>query len=206
MVSNEHATACCAGQAGRQTSRQGRRGLSTAHYLRGSRNPKVWLRILVPVTIKWSLLHGMLLRAMGWGGGHMYEFTFAHGSYALVEPGMDLPFDVQDESRVSLRTALRGGLTFTWVYDYGDNWQHKVKVERVDDMGVALNHPLCITGQGACPPDDVGGVPGFENFVQAMGDPSQPEHDELTGRYGRQFDPVAISTADVQERLDEIKL
>ncbi|CAN5640395.1 plasmid pRiA4b ORF-3 family protein [soil metagenome] len=174
--------------------------------LRGSRHPKVWRRILVPATIKLSLLHVVLLRAMGWGGGHMHEFTFAHGSYARVEPGMDLPFDVQDESRVSLRTALRGSLTFTWVYDYGDNWQHKVKVERAADMGVALNHPLCITGQGACPPDDVGGVPGFEEFVQAMGDPAHPEHDELTGWYGRPFDPVAFSVADVQERLDEIKL
>ncbi|MFS8137978.1 MAG: plasmid pRiA4b ORF-3 family protein [Thermomonas sp.] len=174
--------------------------------LRGSRKPKIWRRIVVPATIKLSLLHVVLLRAMGWGGGHMHEFTFAQGSYASVEPGLDLPFDVQDESRVSLRTALKGSLTFTWIYDYGDNWQHKVKVESADDMGFALNHPLCITGQGACPPDDVGGVPGFENFVQAMADPAHAEHDELTGWYGRPFDPVAFSAADVQERLDEIKL
>jgi hypothetical protein len=174
--------------------------------LRGPKNPKVWRRIVVPVNIKLSLLHVVLLRAMGWGGGHMHEFIFAQGSYASVEPGLDLPFDVQDESRVSLRKALEGSHTFTWVYDYGDNWQHKVKVERAGDMVVPLEHPMCITGQGACPPDDVGGVPGYENFVQAMADPAHPEHDELMGWYSGPFDPAAFSAADVQERLDEIKL
>lgn len=174
--------------------------------LRGSRNLKVWRRILVPANIKLSLLHVVLLRAMGWGGGHMHEFIFAQDSYASVEPGLDLPFDVQDESRVSLRKALEGSSTFTWVYDYGDNWQHKVKVERADDMATTLEHAMCITGQGACPPDDVGGVPGFENFVQALADPAHPEHEELTSWYGSSFDPAAFSAADVQERLDEIKL
>ena len=174
--------------------------------LRGTKNPKVWRRIVVPATIKLSLLHVVLLRAMGWGGGHMHEFTFAQGSYASVEPGLDLPFDVQDESRVSLRNALKASATFTWLYDYGDNWQHKVKVERAEVMGFALKHPLCITGQGACPPDDVGGEPGFENFLQAMADPAHPEHDELTGWYGGSFDPAAFSADDVQAQLDEIKL
>jgi hypothetical protein len=174
--------------------------------LRGSSNPKVWRRIVVPATIKLSLLHVVLLRAMGWGGGHMHEFTFAQGSYTSVEPGLDLPFDVQDENRVSLRNTLEGSVTFTWIYDYGDNWQHKVKVERADVMGFALEHPMCITGQGACPPDDVGGVPGFENFVQAMTDPAHPEHEELASWHGGPFDPAAFSATDVQERLDEIKL
>ena len=109
--------------------------------LRGSSNPKVWRRIVVPATIKLSLLHVVLLRAMGWGGGHMHEFTFAQGSYTSVEPDLDLPFDVQDENRVSLRKALEGSVTFTWIYDYGDNWQHKVKVERARRDGLCTGAP-----------------------------------------------------------------
>jgi Plasmid pRiA4b ORF-3-like protein len=174
--------------------------------LRGPKNPKVWRRIVVPANIKLPLLHVVLLRAMGWGGGHMHEFIFAQSNYTRVEPGLDLPMDAQDESRVSLRKALEGSSAFTWVYDYGDNWQHRVKVERAGDMGVPLEHPMCITGQGACPPDDVGGVPGFGNFVQAMADPAHPEHDELTAWYGGPFDAAAFTAADVQDRLDEIKL
>ena len=123
-----------------------------------------------------------------------------------AEPGLDLPMDAQDESRVALHKALSGSSAFTWVYDYGDNWQHRVKVERAVDMVVPLEHPMCITGQGACPPDDVGGVPGFEDFVQAVADPVDPEHEELMSWYGGAFDPAAFSAADVQERLDEITL
>ena len=98
------------------------------------------------------------------------------------------------------------GAAFIWVYDYGDNWHHKVKIERAVDMVVPLEHPMCITGQGACPPEDVGGVPGYEQFLQAMVDPARPEHDELVRWHGGPFDPAAFSAADVQDRLDVIKL
>ena len=65
---------------------------------------------------------------------------------------------------------------------------------------------MCITGQGACPPEDVGGVPGYAYFQQALADPSHPEHAELTVWYGGAFDPAAFDVAGVQQRLNEIKL
>lgn len=174
--------------------------------LRGLKSPKVWRRIVVPVNIKLSLLHVVLLRTMGWGGGHLHEFMFAQGNYTSPEPGLDLDADVQDESRVSLRKALEGNSTFTWLYDYGDSWYHKVKVERTVDMLVPLDHPKCITGQGACPPEDVGGVPGYEEFLEALADPEHPEHEELMSWHGDPFDPAAFSVADVQQQLDELTL
>jgi hypothetical protein len=174
--------------------------------LRGLKSPKVWRRIVVPVNIKLSQLHVVLLRAMGWGGGHLHEFMFAQGNYSSVEPGLDLDADVQDESRVSLRKALEGSSTFTWLYDYGDSWYHKVKVERTVDMVVPLEHPMCVTGEGACPPEDVGGVPGYQEFLEAMADPAHPEHEEMMSWHGGPFDPAAFNVADVQQRLDEFKL
>ena len=154
--------------------------------LRGT-SPKVWRRIVVPATIKLSILHVVLLRAMGWQGGHLHEFLFGDFNYGRPEPESDLPDGVEDETRVSLRKALDGGSTFTWVYDYGDNWQHKIKVEREVDMGTPLDSAMCITGQGACPPEDVGGVPGYEHFLQAIADPSHPEHTELKDWCGGEF-------------------
>jgi hypothetical protein len=173
--------------------------------LRGLK-PKVWRRIVVPVAIDLSLLHVVLLRAMGWEGGHMHQFIFAQASYTGEEPGLDLPAGVDDESGVSLRKALEGGSSFTWVYDYGDNWQHKVKVERTVDMVVPLEHPMCITGQGACPPEDIGGVPGYEEFLQAMADPVHPEHVEMMEWHGGPFDPAAFSADEVQARFNECRL
>ncbi len=173
--------------------------------LRGTR-PKIWRRIVVPATIKLPTLHVVLLRAMGWQGGHLHEFLFGDVNYGRPETEWDLPDGVQDETRVSLRKALDGGSTFTWVYDYGDNWQHKIKVERAVDMGVPLDSPMCITGQGACPPEDVGGVPGYEHFLAAIADPSHPEHAELKDWCGGAFDSAAFDVAEVQQRLDEITL
>ena len=173
--------------------------------LRGTR-PKIWRRIVVPATIKLPILHVVLLRAMGWQGGHLHEFLFGDVNYGRPEPELDLPDGVEDETRVSLRKALDGGSTFTWVYDYGDNWQHNIKVEREVDMGTPLDSPMCITGQGACPPQDVGGVPGYEHFLKAIADPSHPEHTELKDWCGGEFDPAAFDVAQVQQQLDEIKL
>jgi hypothetical protein len=174
--------------------------------LRGLKSPKVWRRIVVPVNIKLSLLHPVLLSTMGWRGGHLHEFMFAQGNYTRMDCDLDLHAHVQDESRVSLRQALQGSTTFTWLYDWGDSWYHKVKVERTADLVIPLEHPMCVTGQGACPPDDVGGVPGYEDFIEAMADPAHPEHDELLSWHGGPFDPAAFSVTDVQQRLDEVRL
>lgn len=173
--------------------------------LRGTR-PKIWRRIVVPATIRLPILHVVLLRAMGWQGGHLHEFLFGDANYGRPEPNWDLPDGVEDETRVSLRKALQGGGAFTWVYDYGDNWTHKIKVEREVDMVVPLDSPMCITGQGACPPEDVGGVPGYEHFLEAIADPSHPEHAQLKDWCGGAFDPTAFDVEDVQQRLNDIKL
>ena len=68
---------------------------------------------------------------MGWEGGHLHEFMFGQDSYARNEPGLDLS-EVMDEAHVTLREALGARKTFVYVYDYGDNWRHKVKIEDRD--------------------------------------------------------------------------
>src|SRR2546428_7666617 len=90
--------------------------------------PAVWRRIGVPSTIKLSRLHHILLAVMGWQGGHLHEFIFADAMYGEADEEMEP--GVEDESRVSLVKALAGSTSFTWVYDYGDYWAHKVKLER----------------------------------------------------------------------------
>ena len=138
--------------------------------------PAVWRRIVVPGTIKLSKLHHILLSAMGWQGGHLHEFIFADAMYGQAEEEMEP--GVEDESRVSLSKATAVSNSFTWVYDYGDYWEHKVKVERIVDMGVPLDTAMCITGRNACPPEDVGGVPGYAGRRQL----SWPPDDNYLGR------------------------
>ena len=166
--------------------------------------PAVWRRIAVPGTIKLSKLHQILLAAMGWQGGHLHEFIFADAMYGETEVEMEP--GVEDESRVSLIKAMDGSNSFTWVYDYGDYWEHKIKFERIVDLGVPLNTAMCITGRNPCPPEDVGGTPGYAEFLDAIGDSANPDHQTMLQWCGGAFDPSAFDPFDAQLRLDQIKL
>jgi hypothetical protein len=162
--------------------------------------PKVWRRLLVPVTIELPLLHVMLLWGMGWAGGHLHEFVFGHDHYGPIEPGLELD-GVGDEDGVTLRDALGARRTFLYVYDYGDNWRHELKVEKIVMPPEPITRARCIGGENACPPEDVGGASGYEEFLEALADPNHPEHVQLKDWIGRPFDPTAFDMDEVNRRL-----
>jgi hypothetical protein len=162
--------------------------------------PKVWRRLLVPVTIELPMLHVILLFGMGWLGGHIHEFVIGRESYGPVDMA-DLDH-IMDEEGVTLRQMLGARKTFVYVYDYGDDWRHKVKVEKIVQLDEPISGSVCIGGENACPPADVGGSPGYEEFLAAMADPDHPEHLELKEWIGGSFDPTAFSLAEVNERLN----
>ena len=143
-------------------------------------SPKVWRRLLVPATIDLSLLHVVLLWGMGWEGGHLHEFVFGRDHYGPAEPDLDLPDEVGDEDGVLLRDALRTRKTFLYVYDYGDNWRHKVRVEKVVTPHEPIDPALCIAGENACPPEDVGGVYGYQRALEVVRDRRHPDHEDMT--------------------------
>jgi len=104
-------------------------------------------------------------------------------------------------ARASASGALGRHNSFRYVYDYGDNWQHKVKIEQIVDLDAPLTAPLCLAGKNACPPEDVGGAPGYEEFLAALADPNDPEHEHFKEWIGGDFDPAAFDIAEVNERL-----
>ena len=166
--------------------------------------PAVWRRLAVPSTIKLSRLHSILLGVMGWQGGHLHEFNFADALYGDAEEELDS--GVEDESRISLAKALVGSDTFTWIYDYGDFWSHTVTLERIVDLDVPLETAMCITGANACPPEDIGGALGYQEFLEAICDPRHPEHQAMRDHCGGTFDPRAFDPMEAQERLDSIAI
>jgi len=161
--------------------------------------PKVWRRFLVPITIDLPLLHATLLFGMGWQGGHIHEFVIGRDRYGPTD--MAELDDIADEENVTLREALGAKKTFTYVYDYGDDWRHKVKVERIVTLDAPIDTGMCIGGENACPPEDVGGAPGYEQFLEALADPNHSEHRNLMEWIGGSFDPTAFSVAEVNDRL-----
>lgn len=168
--------------------------------------PAIWRRVLVPASIKMPKLHVTILRSMGWQGGHLHEFVIGETNYGQLDPDYRDDPPLQREDRVTLDKALGALKTFRYVYDFGDDWEHKIKVEKVLPSDPALEHPLCVGGAHACPPEDVGGPPGYLEFLEAIRDPNHEEHASMLSWIGGAFDPMAFDVDEVNERLAEIKL
>ena len=167
--------------------------------------PAIWRRILVPGSIKLPKLHVVLLQTMGWMGGHLHEFIIGHRNYGVPDPDYPEP-SVEREDRVTLAGALGGLKTFIYLYDFGDGWEHRVKVEKVLPPNPDLKSPVCLDGANACPPEDVGGQPGYIDFLDAIRDPSHEDHHNMLEWSGGHFDPTAFSVADTNSFLSDIKL
>jgi hypothetical protein len=135
----------------------------------------VWRRVLVPGGVKLSKLHDILQAAMGWTNSHLHSFTIDGKLYGTHFD--DYPEDELDEAELTVSFALRGSVRrFSYEYDFGDSWNHEVVVEDVSWAPYVLKHGVCLDGERACPPEDVGGARGYGEFLAALADPLHEEH------------------------------
>ncbi|WP_240057168.1 plasmid pRiA4b ORF-3 family protein [Paraburkholderia azotifigens] len=111
------------------------------------------------------------------------------------------------EARGTLAKALGGLKSFTYnIYDCGDNWRHRIKVEKALVPDPDMRRPLSLYGQQkARPPEDVGEVPGYADFLEAIADPRYKEHDHFLERSGCSFDPAAFDLVLANQQLSEVK-
>jgi hypothetical protein len=173
--------------------------------------PAIWRRLLVPSGIKLPTFDAVLQSAFGWTNSHMHAFRLEEDSYEVVHPG-DWPADFSgpgrrfDEKKFRLCDLLHAKDDWLiYEYDFGDSWEHEVRVEKV--VGVAGPRAVvCLDGARAGPPEDCGGVPGYENLVAAMADPKHPGRQDLLEWLGEPFDPEAFSLDAINRRLKGIKV
>ena len=167
--------------------------------------PLIWRRVVVPETITLARLHQVIQAVMGWEGYHLHEFEIAGEHYGIADP--DDPFGppVVAEARAKLGACLQGMKSLRYVYDFGDDWEHKIKVEKVLPAN-ACAAPIYLGGANACPPEDVGGPYGYAEFLEAIADPAHPQHQDLLDWCGGAFDPKALDSAVIDRRLQLIEL
>jgi Plasmid pRiA4b ORF-3-like protein len=168
--------------------------------------PAIWRRVLVPGSIKLSKFHVVILWSMGWQGGHMHEFVIGQTNYGEPDPDFPQVPPVVREDRVTLQQALGSLKTIRYIYDFGDDWEHKIKLEKTLPFDPEMKHPRCIAGQYACPPEDVGGVDAYIDFLDAIRNPAHEEHASMLEWIGGGFDPLTFDLDETNERLSEIKL
>lgn len=169
-------------------------------------HPVIWRQLLVPGSITLAMLHMVFPHAMGWRGSHLHAFTIHGVDYG--QPDADFPEDVPlvDERTMTLANAVSVGEHFSYLYDYGDNWQHAVTVEALHPADATLVAPLCLAGSHACPPEDVGGMPGYYALLEILSDPAHDEYQEMLEWCGDSFDPAVFDRAETNQRLARLKL
>jgi hypothetical protein len=159
--------------------------LSLKVTLRGTR-PPIWRRLLMPGTMSLAELHSAIQAAMGWHDSHLHAFDIAGRQYGDPRT-VD---DVADENRLTLNGLLKSGVArFGYTYDFGDNWEHSVVIEKRLPEIAAADHPACIAGKRNAPPEDVGGSWGYQRLLDVLADPHHPERAEQIDWLGEDLDP-----------------
>jgi Plasmid pRiA4b ORF-3-like protein len=120
---------------------------------------------------------------------HRFEIDAAEYS----DPTFDLdeaPGEFGDEFRARLDRVVSGeGERFLYEYDFGDCWRHEIEVEKILPAAEGETYPKLVDGERACPPEDCGGVTGYANFLEEIGDENHPEHERSLQWAGGYFDP-----------------
>lgn len=169
--------------------------------------PLVWRRLLVPENVTLSKLSVILQSAMGWHGGHLHEFVVGRVHYGIPDEDWPNQEPFIDERRVRLNTLVESGARrFTFLYDFGDGWEHTVKIEDLITPAKESKWIQCLAGENACPPEDVGGASAYFDFVAAIRDPTHAEHKPNLEWVGGAFDPSAFHLEHVNERLSSIRV
>jgi hypothetical protein len=165
--------------------------------------PPIWRTILIPNSITFFDLHHILQIAMGWKNSHLFDFNV--GDYSIGFLDDDAPEDLADASEVTVDTLLTTvGMKFRYTYDFGDSWRHALVVEELLDREPDQLYPVCLDGEMNCPPEDCGGIPGFENMLAILRDRTHPEFQEMYAWAGR-YNPNKFNKEKINKELPAFK-
>jgi len=155
--------------------------------------PAVLRRIEVPFDIRLDRLHLAIQAAMGWTNTHLYEIRARDVGWSTPDADADWSNDFLDARKARLGDVLEdlGTKTLKYLYDFGDGWEHTIKIERLTDPEPGMVYPRLTEVSGRCPPEDCGGPWGYAELIEAIKDPKHERHDELTEWIGDDFDPHA---------------
>jgi hypothetical protein len=171
--------------------------------LRYSR-PPIWRRFHVQSDVSLAKLHRIIQRVMGWEDSHLHQFTIRGNEYGVPDEDENEIDPLLNEQSFTLGELIAAG-QFEYKYDFGDNWEHTLDIEEKLPPDKGIRYPVCVAGVQACPPEDVGGTPGYENFLEAVKNPKHPEHAEYREWIGGDFDPEEFDLNAVNRLLRALR-
>lgn len=179
--------------------------------------PLIWRRLIVTPSILLSDLHYVIQIAMGWEDEHMHQFfngkPRSRKYYSAFEDedimwNNDRNFDytniVLSDFIVKPKDILH------YEYDFGDSWYHDIVLEKLLESDLNIKLPICLEGENACPPEDCGGVGGYEDLLEIVNDPKHEDYQEMRDWLGikgkKKYDPTVFNVENVNKKLWKLKL
>jgi Plasmid pRiA4b ORF-3-like protein len=160
--------------------------------------PPIWRRILMPDSMSLADLHRAIQTTIGWEDCHLHDFDIGGERYG----NPSATDDVAREDRMTLREVVKSGVTrFVYNYDFGDDWEHAILIEKKPPVNTSNIYPACVAGKRHCPPEDCGGAWGYTNLLEVLANPAHPEHQEQLEWLGEEFDPEAFSIEEADAAL-----
>lgn len=172
--------------------------------------PLIWRRVAVKTATNLQTLHRIIQAAMGWLDYRLWEFTADDKTYGVPDPeDATWGHKVYRASGATLARLIAGGLTaFDYTYDMGDNWEHRITIERVEPAEPGMVYPAFLGGERRCPPEDCGSVPGYYEFVDIIAGPDKGKGSrrkkEMLTWYGGPYDPDDIGETQIRAALKHI--
>ena len=157
--------------------------------------PPIWRRILVDGSTTLDGLHEVVQAAFGWWNCHLHEFEIGRTRYGVPGPDWDIGVPTVDERSTRLDDVAGDGSSFHYTYDFGDNWRHKVTVEKITPPDPATKVPDCVGGRRACPPEDCGGPWGYQDLLESLTGRTGST-DARLDMVGADFDPAVFDPSD----------
>ncbi len=154
-------------------------------------DPPVWRRVIIPAAYSLDRVHAVIQAAMGWQNCHLHAFRVADVIYGPPDPDNELGHLDERKFRLGELTADR----IFYEYDFGDSWEHEFVIEERATAADGAIYPVCVAGEGACPPEDCGGSHGFAEFKGLLAGPRSTEREEMLEWAGGEYDPSRFNLA-----------
>lgn len=155
-------------------------------------NPIIWRRFLIPTDFNLAQLHEVLQLVMGWQNKHLYRFDINSQEYGEHKAEFEDETEIKSAPQFTLSDIAGKSERFVYSYDFGDDWQHEVVIEKSFKYDENYNYPICIGGENACPPEDCGGISGYEEFLRHLLDEDDGDHLDTKAWVGGFFDPKSF--------------
>lgn len=165
----------------------------------------IWRRIQIK-NCTLERFHEHIQLAMGWGNEHLHRFRIRdeiYGDAQLLDDGFEDQYEFIDSTGIKIGDVVpKSGerFSFEYAYDFGDGWVHEVLFEGCLAATEGQKYPICVEGERACPPEDVGGIFGYNEYLKIIGDPNHEQHEEMLEWRGK-FDPEKFDSKKASRKM-----